>query len=746
MIVRVSGIRAQSNRGCIFTGRRLNDQFQVEDAASYVVVRFARSLSVVDVHRGQLWNVDGAINRRAVTVNGFILTEEQIEAANADLIRPSGEGVISYLAMHDAFVGIGEVRARRLWEVFGNELFNVFDSEDLEQLLKVLTPQIAMSALMAWREHGDAQALTWLSKHHFSANLTKQLLSAFGKDIYRKLEEDPYRMLSFNATWHAVDTFAQKEFGVHPKDPRRLRGAIEEACFDLFSRGHTAPLLEKFASTLESILREDFTNVTSVLADAMELGRQNCNYIVGKTRVHMLGAYLMEHVVGQAFSSRNRYRSSPLLSHKDIEKLIESHECAEGLVLNQEQREAVHLVNENQLAVITGTAGSGKTSVLKALHAVFDACSVKVFQVALAGKAARRMQQATGREASTIAAFLIRVGEEQYQGPCCVVIDEASMVDIVTMYRLCMALPSNARLLLVGDPNQLMPVGPGLILHCLAAHATVPCIRLTQSKRFGGAIAEAANSILAGVVPILLDEELSPAAFRRCRSDEIQEELMRLRQADPENTQVLCSRKSGAAGTIAINDLYQKLNRGPWLMVYDESHHCWVSSRFKLNDPIICTRNFWADGLTNGTMGRIVEAVNAPPEQPTDEDGKESVLGYILWDDGQERALTESLLDHIELGYAITVHKSQGSQWKRIIMVIEPNRLLDRTLVYTGLTRAQSSVVLVGDYEAYERAVSLPPRPTERQVGLSELMDGSELAMHEQIENDNASGNVRDFM
>jgi exodeoxyribonuclease V alpha subunit len=316
------------------------------------------------------------------------------------------------------------------------------------------------------------------------------------------------------------------------------------------------------------------------------------------------------------------------------------------------------------------------------------------------------------------------------------VIGADSMLDVVTMYRLCLLLPVHARLMLCGDTNQLMPVGPGLILHCLADHPEVASIRLGKSNRFGGAIAAAATKILAGVVPTLEENEAAPVA----------DEIVRLYKTNPLDTQILCSRKGGPAGAKRINAQLQEISEGPSLMVYDDLRQCSISSGFKLDDPIICTKNRWAQGLTNGSMGRIVEVCNVPQLLMVENDRQIVVLGFVMWDDGQRRPLTTGLLDDIELAYVITVHKSQGSQWKRVILVVESNRLMDRTLVYTGITHAESSVLLIGDHTAFKRAVLAPPKASERQVGLPEILNSQLTALRQHLNRNCSAVEWRHFI
>lgn len=186
---------------------------------------------------------------------------------------------------------------------------------------------------------------------------------------------------------------------------------------------------------------------------------------------------------------------------------------------------------------------------------------------------------------------------------------------------------------------------------------------------------------------------------------------------DPQNTQILAPLRNGPPGTKNLNSRCQarftKCNASVtrWNIEFSQAEHCGLN----LGDVVLCTRNLWDKGLQNGSLGRVVEVEPAPTQLPTEDD---PVVAWVEWDDGMRRALTPDMLESIELGYAVTVHKAQGSQWPRIIVPLTGSRLLDRTLLYTAVTRAQRQVILVGDEEAARLAVIKTPRVVERRVAL----------------------------
>jgi exodeoxyribonuclease V alpha subunit len=732
--LRVASIRSQNPRGfggCIFSAKPIDDQGRVQDATGYFVVKASgAALGGSRVEPGQWWKVAGETSKRLLEVNGYQVAETQIDASSAVLLRPSGEHIIAFMADSPAFEGIGQVKARKLWEAFGETLYNHLDARNAAELAKVLTQDSAAQVVAAWAQHGDSRTLQWLQAQGFDLALGRKVLQFFGSDTAEKLEEDPYRLLSFCATWRQTDALARTHFGVAVDDPRRLQGAIEEACYRVFAAGHTSVLSSKLMDVLQGVLGAQTKTFRwrSLIPTALSQGLSNGSFVVGLHGVQPLGAMVMERQVAQAVADRLTATGPALLPTDDVDELLLHYEKAEGIELNPQQWEAVHLAAASSFALITGGAGVGKTTVLKALYDVYDSAGISVTQLALAGRATKRMQEATGRPASTIASFLRTAAEGTFDERSVVVVDEASMVDIITMSRMCEVLGPAPRLLLVGDPAQLMPVGPGLVLHALTAVPQVPVAQLTVVKRYGGAIAAAATSIREGRWPALSPDPEAAIGFIPCgvhpsagAEASLPETVLRLYRQDPVNTQVLCARRNGVDGAKGLNALCQSAltAEAKAVQVWDERHEAFARVGLHLGDPVLCTRNLWDRGLQNGSLGVVVQ-VDDEPRMLTNEDGEATsvALAWVDWDDGVRRPIVQDMLDDLELGYAITVHKAQGSQWPRVIVPLTGHRLLDRTLVYTAVTRAQRQVLLVGDEVAAKAAVEGLPRAQSRQVSL----------------------------
>jgi exodeoxyribonuclease V alpha subunit len=669
----------------------------------------------------------GVFTKRLLDVDGFRVVEHQVEADRAELLSPAGEHIVDFLAGNRAFAGIGLVKAKKLWEIFGDEIYALLDAGDVHPFQTVLSPSSAAQLLAGWAVHGDGRTLQWLQAAGFDVRLGRKVLEFFGSKTRESLEEDPYRLLSFCGSWLQVDSMARTNFGVGLSDPRRLKGAIEEACYRVFAAGHTNVLSSELMGYLQAILGTQTASFRwrNLCSAALSEGLSNGSFVVSHHGVQPLGALVMERQIAQAVAGRiGEWGDLPVATAQMVDAMMSEYEEAEQVFLHAQQRHAVHLVSQKRLTLVTGGAGVGKTTVLKVIYKIFQRAGLEIVQLALAGRAAKRMQEATGLPARTIASFL-GSGLTGLDDRVLVVVDEASMVDVITMSRLCEMLGERPRMLLVGDPAQLMPVGPGLVLHVLSTICNVPNAELTTVKRFSGEIAAAALSIRQGHWPLLGADAQAAIAFlpvaAGATDQAIAATVVRLYGQDPENTQVLCARRSGPDGTKFLNQTCQASRSASAreLSVWSRVHEAWVYTGLRLGDPVLCTKNLWDIGLQNGSLGVITQIGDEPPRLHDDSLKTGNLaLAWVDWDDGERRPIVEAMLDKLELGYAITVHKAQGSQWPRVIVPLTGHRLLDRTLVYTAITRAQKQVLMVGDEAAASAAVTSLPRAHSRKVAL----------------------------
>ena len=715
--VRVSAVRSQNpygRGGAIFTGVEVDDRGWRVDAKTHYVIKASSQLLQAPVECGQLWRVAGQSEPNTIIVNGYRLTESTIIPDAMEMLRPSGEHIITLLGQGEAFEGIAEVKARRLWEHFGDALYAVLDQSDVDRLEEVLPRAMAQRLADAWLQWGNTFTLQWLQSKGFAVSLGRKVLNFYGKDAANRIEDDPYRLLSFAANWVTVDTLAQNTFGLAPADPRRLAGAVEEALCAAFDAGHTcipeSELLRRLRALLES---NDLAKSAVLQAESL------VRFIRQGDRLHAPGPYVMERGVAQAIASRTS-KALSLLDEGSLASHIADYQAQGSVTLHHNQIEALALANAHPFCVITGGAGTGKTTVLRGLFQLYALAGYTVYPMALSGRAAKRIGEATGHSAQTIAGFLKHFNADAAQNAV-VVIDEASMVDLPSAYRVMRHLPQHYRVVLVGDPNQLPPVGPGLLLHELAHHAQVSIVELTQIKRYGGVIADAAALIRDGKWPSLADDARADIAFVPCVLDQINEVVLSLYDQDRSGSQILCATRSAAFGGMnAINTLCQnRINaHGEALMIWNLEFDQPQGTGLRVGDPVICLRNDWEIDLQNGSLGVLVSVEPAAPNKAPG-----SRIGCILWDDGRTLDLSIDLLTHLELAYAITIHKAQGSGFGRVIIPVRHSKLLDRTLLYTAVTRAEQQVILVGDVHAAKAAVLAPRHSERRHVALGAMLD-----------------------
>ena len=677
--------------GAVFTG-------QDDDGALHRVVADAAVL-----YRppgiGERWDVAGPVR-----INPRF--GPQVHAERAVPIRVQGELLLRFLARNQAFQGVGEARARRLWDAFGEGLNAILDTGDVPRLAEVLGPDLATSLVDAWREsQAEVSVVRWLEVHRFPVGLAIKVMRLWGVNAADKISANPYRMLAV-AGWTSVDS-AALDAGAPPGCPERRVAAVEAICYRAIGDKHTAIPESEILTGVQALLRCS----PAVAQDALTLAERDGALVrIFDGFWQPFGPWVMETFVRDQIRERVEAEYAPsgslFWSRPDDNQVgdqLAAFEAQEGFPLTEEQRHAVWLALTQRFALVLGGAGTGKTSLLKAVAFAQEATGGTMHAVALAGRAAQRLREVTGATARTLAGFLGALERQELDlgGGDLIVVDEASMVDLPLAYTLLRRLPLETRVLLVGDPYQLPPIGFGLVFSVLAEDSAVPKVELTRIHRQAETtgIPTLSRLIRQGVVPNLpCFAGLGPGfSFLASGPEEAQAVIIEVLGAlgGIGETQVLSPIKRGPAGTQSINAALHDLR--------STGKAAW--SGLAVGDPVIHLENDYEDMVFNGTLGRVEEALP---------DGVR-----ILWD-GHERLLTyrQDRRDALDLAYAISVHKAQGSQFRRVVIPIFPSRLLDRTLIYTALTRATEQVVLVGDRAALELAVAAPPAPHRRRTGM----------------------------
>ncbi|MBI9091108.1 MAG: AAA family ATPase [Desulfobacterium sp.] len=739
LTVRVTRIRSRNSKGVILFGHLVDVAQMFNDRTKAVVVRVPATLvNPCNFDVGEIWQVYGEATEIKRDVGRVVLTETQIEAIDVNLERPSGSQVVQWLSHN--IRGIREVKAQKLWDAHGESLYDILDNENHDAIIDIIPSEEIRNGLFEeWLKNGDAKTLRFVQERGIPLEIARKAIKFHKINTKRKLLEDPYRMLSFMGSWKLVDQLAQEKFGVTFDDTRRLAAVLEEGLYKGLDDGHTCqPFHDLYAVTRKLLAPHPYPEVA--FNDALLQGHAAGQFMVSesgdcKKMLHSAGAWVMEKTVAQFILDllRSSEQNHP---NADIDQIIADFESAEqqrlgatGFALNEAQRKAVSTSYHNRFSLITGGAGVGKTTVLKALYKALDTLGAPRFQMALSGRATARMSEATHEPATTIAGFICKVSSQEIAPGTIIVIDEASMLDLVSFYRLTRKLPKDIHLILVGDPYQLPPIGAGLIFHLLCEMPGIPATELTLVKRQArdSGIPVAAIKIRGGELPKLSTDPGQDVAFIPCPDNEIISTVMGLYDQDRKNTQILCATKSCRfAGTQEINRVshfrYVAVNKPLMLQNVDTGEL--EDTGFRVGDLLLYTANNWQRNLQNGCLGLLTEVFDESCQVNIGSEKAPCIRTAVGKADynGVEHYILDTDVDVMELAYGITVHKSQGSQFPRVIVPVRRSRILDRTLVYTAVTRAQQQVIMVGDEQAVRAAVEAQPKAFRRQVGLRVML------------------------
>lgn len=626
--------------------------------------------------------------------------------------RPSAFAAM--IAQDRAFRGIGPAKAAALDARFGPGLRAALEHRD-PAVAELVGDEAAVAAFAAIQaKAAEADALDWLTGcgalEAVGVPTALKIARCWGHDGLSALQANPYLLTAF-LPWPVVDRLA-RALGVASDDPRRAVAAVEAVLYRRLDANHTATRPQEVAQGVEGLIGAQDVRAEQAIDLAVAQGAA----IAFEDWIQPAGAAAMEAFLAHRLTALSQ--EAPVvdllvgpISDTDLADAIPAYERSLPYRATERQRAAIALAFRSRLSVLAGYAGSGKTTSLRGICEVAERFGRQPVLMALSGRAAQRMSESTGRRAMTIARFLMdrRSERRALTNASMVVIDEASMLDLPTLWRITKAL-GDASLVLVGDPAQLPPIGFGLTFQALCAHPgtlkTVLDRVMRQSADSG--IPAVAEAIRHGRRPTFdaFTGQQDGVSFIACTEENafdcIREVGRRLRTdgMDRDAMQIVAPVKAGPAGIAALNAGFHRMRRTlpPTAPLFPGRPD------IAEGDPVIWTRNDHERGLMNGSMGRVDRI-----------DGG-TVHATI---DGSALQLSATDGQFLELAYAISVHKSQGSQWPIVIVPVFANRLLDRTLLYTAVTRASQQVVLLGNLAALLDGTREPPKSTGRDIMLA---------------------------
>ena len=642
---------------------------------------------------------------------------------------PKDEMAIERYLGSGAIKGVGIALAARIVRRFKSDTFRIIEEEP-ERLAEVkgISERKAMEIADQVNAKRDLrQAMIFLQQYGISTTLAVKIYNTYGQEIYGILKENPYRMADDvdGVGFRTADEIASR-VGIRTDSDFRIRSGIQYALLQASNEGHTylpMPELTQRASNLLQIEPEYIEKHYMNLAmDRKIIMRQAGN----TTQIYASSFFYMEANTATMLKQLNANFNVPDI---EIEERLRQIEKQTKMDLDEHQVEAVKEAVRNGLLVITGGPGTGKTTTINTIIRYFELEGMDIFLAAPTGRAAKRMSETTGFEARTIHRMLELNGgmegnagfEKNEQNPLetdVIIIDEMSMVDISLMYALLKAIAAGTRLILVGDVNQLPSVGPGSVLKDIIDSNEFHTVKLTKIFRQASTsdIIVNAHKINRGE-PVSLDNKSMDFFFlKRYEADKIinvtlqliKQKLPKFVGASEYDIQVLTPMRKGLLGVERLNGILQMYLNPADKRKREKEHGDTI---FREGDKVMQTKNNYqleweirskyglcidkGTGIFNGDMG-IIEEINDFAETMT-----------VSFDEGRMVEYPYKLLDELELAYAVTIHKSQGSEYPAVVIPLlsGPRMLMNRNLLYTAVTRAKKCVTIVGNDISFNQMI-----------------------------------------
>ncbi len=698
------------------------------------------------ISEGELLELEGSYTEHP-------LYGEQFQAERFEVKAPRDVLAVERYLGSGAVKGIGAALAARIVRRFGADTFEIMEREP-ERLaeIKGISERKAREIAEQLEEKRELrQAMMFLQGYGISMNLSVKIYQQYGQEIYRIIKENPYRLADdiSGIGFRTADEIAKRS-GIRPDSDFRIRSGILYVLLQAGVEGHTCLPAE--------ILKRRTVELLEVPAEAAE------KHLMDLSMERRLVQKMMPGPEGEkipfVYAASYYYAElsiAVMLCQLKISMGVSETEVRTGLdriegqmstQLDEHQREAVAAAVQNGLLILTGGPGTGKTTTINAMLRYFEAEGLEIFLAAPTGRAAKRMTEATGCEARTIHRLLeLSGGPENLSGRAefarnednpleadVIIIDEMSMVDTHLMQALLKAIIPGTRLVLVGDVNQLPSVGPGSVLQDLIASEAFPVVRLTRIFRQAAKsdIIVNAHKINRGE-HVTLDNKSRDFFFLKRQDPNVilrvvlalvQEKLPKYVNAGISDIQVLTPMRKGVLGVESLNQMLQRyLN--PASEDKEEREH--GGGILRVGDKVMQIRNNYqlewevrnrygiavdrGLGVFNGDTG-TVRSMNSFAEELT-----------VEFDEGRMVSYPFKQLDELELAYAVTVHKSQGSEYPAVVIPLlsGPRPLMNRNLLYTAVTRARSCVTLVGSPEVFEMMVQNETEQ-KRYTGLAQAV------------------------
>lgn len=703
---RVTSIPYESEQYIVFTGVPIVSNANIKQKAKYLVsVGIHPQRLPILPACGQIWSVKGVMQTKDLMVNGYKVEEHFFADAELTCKLPeTKQQFVDFVTGNPEFKGIGIKKSAELWDRFGVSIFELLDVEsetNKNKVSSVLSSRSVEKLFSAYKCYSYLSTANWLSLKKVPTFVQSRLFNYYAKGAFDAINQDPYCLLIFGMPFEEVDQFSKAEFQISDTDERRLYSAIDAAMQKEVRKGHTVISRSNVLKQLNRILKN-----RECCRLAMQLADDKYRFILDeKAKSYFPSAQL---VMESTVAKRLLY-----LFHKkyeNVEKIHAAFDESSGLLpyrMTEKQQEAVLSSLSSGASCITGGPGTGKTTVLKVVIGAYQRLGYSVHALALSGRAAVRLRDIAGTKTMTIAAFLQQ--KSILNGNSVVVIDEASMIDLPTMFKIITHCCPEVRFLLVGDPEQLPPIAEGKILSDIVQSKVITntTLDVVQRQEMSTGIPLFSHQICMGSLPSV-ESGGKVYIHNVCTSGELVEKCKDLYVCSPTNSRVIAPTREV---TKEINNQVQSSLNPDGTPIQFERGMDLFYSELRQGDEILFTKNNYACGVQNGVLGRV-----------TSVDKDEHKLATVTLDDGHKVNVDKDILNQLELGYAITLHKAQGSQFNRVIIAVSKSRILDRAWLYTAITRAEAEVHIVTNQNVFKSAILAPSHTNKRNTNLRSLL------------------------